>query len=111
MDGAILNPEIFTHVRVIIGIIMGLSLSRLPTGVGQIIKHPQEQNIYIIHLGWVLFTFLTVAHFWWLEFYLDQLMQWKFETYLLGISMEGFSGIPVRVVPRRYSHIWGMRHS
>lgn len=85
MEGAIPNPEIFTHVRVIIGIILGLSVSRLLTGIARIIQHPQRKNIYAVHLGWVLFTLLTVVHFWWFEFYLHQLVLWKFEAYLFVI--------------------------
>jgi hypothetical protein len=63
MEGGIPNPEVFTHVRVIIGIILGLSVSRLLTGIARIIQHPQHKNIYAVHLGWVLFAFLTVVHF------------------------------------------------
>ncbi|EJN00038.1 hypothetical protein [Phyllobacterium sp. YR531] len=117
MEGAIPNPEVFTHVRVIIGIILGLSVSRLLTGIARIIQHPQSKNIYIVHLGWVLFTFLTVVHFWWFEFYLHQLVLWKFEVYLFVIffaslhflacamlfpdSMEGYNGYEDYFMSRR----------
>jgi hypothetical protein len=117
MEGGIPNPEVFTHVRVIIGIILGLSVSRLLTGVARIIQHPQRKNIYAVHLGWVLFAFLTVVHFWWFEFYLHQLVLWKFEAYLFVIffasmhflacsllfpdSMEGYSGYEDYFMSRR----------
>lgn len=117
MEGAIPNPEVFTHVRVIIGIILGLSISRLLTGVARIIQHPQHRNIYVVHLGWVLFTLLTVVHFWWFEFYLHQLVLWKFEAYLFVIffaslhflacamlfpdSMEGYDGYEDYFMSRR----------
>ncbi|MGH6862175.1 MAG: hypothetical protein ACRECY_18140, partial [Phyllobacterium sp.] len=117
MEGAIPNPEVFTHVRVIIGIVLGLSVSRLLTGVARIIQHPQRKNIYLVHLGWVLFTFLTVVHFWWFEFYLHQLVLWKFEVYLFVIffaslhflacsllfpdSMEGYTGYADYFMSRR----------
>ena len=117
MDGAIPNPEVFTHVRVIIGIILGLSVSRLLTGIARIIQHPQRRNIYPVHLGWVLFTLLTVVHFWWFEFYLHQLVLWKFEAYLFVIffasmhflacamlfpdSMEGYTGYEDYFMSRR----------
>jgi len=117
MDGGIPNPEVFTHVRVIIGIILGLSVSRLLTGIARIIQHPQRKNIYAVHLGWVLFTFLSVVHFWWFEFYLHELVLWKFEAYLFVIffaslhflacsmlfpdSMEGYSGYEDYFMSRR----------
>lgn len=117
MEGAIPDPEVFIHVRVIIGIILGLSVSRLLTGVARIIQHPQRKNVYAVHLGWVLFTLLTVVHFWWFEFYLHALVQWKFEAYLFVIffasihflacallfpdSMEGYSGYEDYFMSRR----------
>ncbi|SFI72141.1 hypothetical protein SAMN04515648_1347 [Phyllobacterium sp. CL33Tsu] len=117
MEGRIPDPEVFTHVRVIIGIILGLSVSRLLTGVARIIQHPQRKNIFAVHLGWVLFTFLTVVHFWWFEFYLHELVQWTFEAYLFVIffasihflacallfpdSMEGYSGYEDYFMSRR----------
>ncbi len=117
VDGGIPNPEVFTHVRVIIGIILGLSVSRLLTGIARIIQHPQRKNVYLVHLGWVMFTFLTVVHFWWFEFYLHQLVLWKFEAYLFVIffaslhflacallfpdSMEGYSGYEDYFMSRR----------
>jgi hypothetical protein len=36
LEGGIPDPDVFTHVRVIIGIILGLSVSRLLTGVARI---------------------------------------------------------------------------
>ncbi|MBB3147725.1 hypothetical protein FHS21_004157 [Phyllobacterium trifolii] len=117
MEGGIPNPEVFTHVRVIIGIVLGLSVSRLLTGIARIIQHPQRKNIYVVHLGWVLFAFLTVVHFWWFEFYLHALVLWKFEAYLFVIffaslhflacsmlfpdSMEGYSGYEDYFMSRR----------
>ena len=117
MEGGIPNPEVFTHVRVIIGIILGLSVSRLLTGIARIIQHPQRKNIYAVHLGWVLFAFLTVVHFWWFEFYLHELVLWKFEAYLFVIffaslhflacsmlfpdSMEGYSSYEDYFMSRR----------
>ncbi|MGO4450950.1 hypothetical protein AB4Y96_18705 [Phyllobacterium sp. TAF24] len=117
MDSNIPSPEVFTHVRVIIGIILGLSISRLLTGVARIIQHPLRKNIYAVHLGWVFFAFLTVVHFWWFEFYLHQTLVWKFEAYLFVIfyaslhflacgllfpdSMEGYSGYENYFMSRR----------
>ena len=117
MERGIPDPEVFIHIRVIIGIILGLSVSRLLTGVARIIQHPQRKNIYAVHLGWVLFMLLTVVHFWWFEFYLHALVQWKFEAYLFVIlfasihflacallfpdSMEGYSGYEDYFMSRR----------
>ena len=49
--------DAFVHVRIIIGIILGLSVSRLLTGVARFIQHPGKQNIYPVHIAWVAFSF------------------------------------------------------
>jgi hypothetical protein len=74
--------EIFIHVRVMIGVIVGLSIARLLTGIARFIQHPKQNQIYLIHLGWVLAVLLSVIHFWWWEFRLQDLARWDFLEYL-----------------------------
>jgi hypothetical protein len=76
--------DIYVHVRILIGIIMGLSVGRLLTGVARFIQHP-GQKVYLVHLGWVFFLFFTVINFWWWEFQLSSLQQWSFAVYLFVI--------------------------
>jgi hypothetical protein len=76
--------DIYVHVRIIIGIIMGLSVGRLLTGVARFIQHP-GQKVYPVHLGWVLFLFFTVVNFWWWEFQLSGFQEWNFAVYLFVI--------------------------
>ncbi|PRD44171.1 hypothetical protein C5748_06065 [Phyllobacterium phragmitis] len=75
------TPEVFAHVRIIIGIVLGLCISRLLTGFARFVQHPARQIIYPVHLAWVAFMFLAVVHFWWFEFYLHRIQTWDFETY------------------------------
>lgn len=79
------SPDVFTHVRVIIGIVLGLSISRLLTGLARFVQHPSREAIYPVHIGWAAFLFLAVIHFWWFEFYLHSLPHWSFEIYLFLI--------------------------
>lgn len=81
--------EAFTHVRIIIGIILGLCVSRLLTGVARFIQHPEKQLLYPVHLGWVAFILLSVIHFWWFEFNLRAISLWSFEIYLFIIFYAG----------------------
>ena len=46
--------EIFLHVRVMIGVIVGLSIARFLTGIARFIQHPKQNQVYFIHLGRVL---------------------------------------------------------
>lgn len=74
-------PEEFSHVRVIIGIVTGLCVTRLLTGLARFVQHPSRTAIYPLHLGWAVFLLLAVMHFWWFEFGLGQIRVWTFQLY------------------------------
>jgi hypothetical protein len=75
----------FVHIRIIVGMVLGLSLSRLVTGLARFVQHPKRDPIYLIHLGWVLFLLLAIIHFWWYEFGLSTIEQWTFQLYFFVI--------------------------
>jgi hypothetical protein len=88
MDGnnaVVQNHEIFVHIRIILGMILGLSVARLVTGVTRFIQHPGKEKVYFLHIGWAIYIFLSIIHFWWFEFALFAIKQWTFEAYFLLI--------------------------
>ena len=111
------SAEAFTHVRIIIGIILGLCVSRLLTGFARFIQHPDKQKIYPVHMAWVAFILLSVIHFWWFEFNLRVIPLWTFEIYFFVIfyaglyfllctllfpdSLEGYTGYRDYFISRR----------
>lgn len=89
MDAASLTQphhEVFVHIRIIIGMILGLSVARLVSGATRFIQHPGKDKIYLIHFAWVISIFLFIIHFWWFEFALSQTPVWTFSLYFLLIS-------------------------
>ncbi|MCO6186252.1 hypothetical protein [Rhizobium sp. L1K21] len=72
----------FTHVRIIIGMVTGLSIARLLNGAARFVQHPKRDQVYGIHIGWTIFLFLAVVHFWWFEFSLAKLPRWTFDKYV-----------------------------
>jgi hypothetical protein len=54
------HVELYLHVRVLISMILGLSVTRLLGGVAGIIQHPERHLIWPIHLGWVAWALLNV---------------------------------------------------
>ncbi len=64
--------QIYLHVRVMVGIIVGLIVARLLTGMARFIQHPKLYRIYFVHLGWAFTILLSVIHFWWWEFRLEE---------------------------------------
>ena len=46
-----LSVDIFQHIRVVIGIILGLGITRLLNGLARFVQHPSENRPYLTHLG------------------------------------------------------------
>jgi hypothetical protein len=63
----------FSYLSVLISIVLALGMTRVLSGVGQMLRAESRRDIYWVHAVWVvnLFLFLVVA--WWV-FY-----RWRFE--------------------------------
>ena len=86
MEQAASHAEYFGHVRTIIGMVLGLSLARLINGLTRFVQHPGSIQVYPVHLGWVIFLFITIVHFWWYEFHLTRVSVWTFPVYAFLIG-------------------------
>jgi hypothetical protein len=73
--------DMYLHVRVLFGMIVGLSVAHLLRGLALIVQHPNRYRVYWVHLVWVAFLFLYLIHFWWWEFNLSRLREWTFPLY------------------------------
>lgn len=74
--------QVYLHVRVLLGMIVGLGLTHLLRQVARIIEHPGDKRVYPVHLLWVFSVFLFLLHFWWWEFRLSGIAAWTFNLYL-----------------------------
>ena len=77
--------EELTHIKSIIGIILGLSLTHLIKGSVIFIQHPGRKKVYFVHSLWVFYVFLLIIHFWWWEFNLNLITEWYFIDYFFII--------------------------
>jgi hypothetical protein len=82
MQGA----ELYPHIRVVLGIILGLSITTLLKGVASIIEHPRRYGWSWIHMSWVVWALISVVTFWWWEFRLGAVPSWTFQSYLFVIA-------------------------
>lgn len=73
--------DVFSHIKTVMGIIMGLGLTHILKGVTKIIEHPAKAKPYWVHLLWCLYLFLLINHFWWFEINLATVRHWNFSTY------------------------------
>jgi hypothetical protein len=77
------DPHAFYfHVRIMMGMVVGLALTHLLRGIARLIEHPARRPVYWIHLAWVLSMFIYIVHFWWWELSLTAEPNWTFGIYV-----------------------------
>ena len=74
--------DTFIHIRVLVGVVLGLGLTRMLAGVGRFIQHPGHKPLYLTHLIWVAVIILSVIHFWWFEMELGRITPLPFELFV-----------------------------
>ena len=86
MDAAAGHPDslasLYLHVRVLLGMVVGLGLTHLIRHFARIIDRPVRERAYWVHLLWASSMFLYLLHFWWWEFRLANTVHWTFMLYL-----------------------------
>ena len=75
-----MEPQ-FVHIRILLGIVLGLAITTLLKGMARFVQHPGRERIYWVHLGWALSMFVLLTHFWWWEFRLIHVHPWSFTAY------------------------------
>jgi hypothetical protein len=80
------GAEAFPHIRIVMGMVVGLGVTRLLAGVARIIQHPAQYRLYSVHLAWTASVLLMLVHFWWWEFGLYGVHEWTFGVYLFIIG-------------------------
>lgn len=85
--------DVFIHVRIVMGTVIGLGLTRLLMGTAGLIQHPQRAKLSLIHLLWVFSISVELILFWWWEYDLSQLPSWNFGifAFLIGYAVTLFA--------------------
>ena len=52
----------------VIGLVAGLCITRLLSGLARFVQHPSRTADLSDPLGWAIYLLLAVMHFWWFEF-------------------------------------------
>jgi hypothetical protein len=79
------SPDVYSHVKVVISIIVGLCITTLLKGFAVFVQHPRRAKVSLLHLGWAASLLLWIIHFWWWEFRLAMVPHWNFEIYFFVI--------------------------
>ena len=77
--------ELFPHVRIVMGMIVGLGITRLLMTVAGLIQHPHRARVSTIHLLWLGSILVELVLFWWWQFALFRLETWTFGIILFLI--------------------------
>ncbi|MFK4824835.1 hypothetical protein ACI0FM_08610 [Paenochrobactrum sp. BZR 588] len=78
--------EIFTHVRILIAMIISISVARILSGVAKFLQHPKRNKLSALHLLWAFSILLELILFWWWGVRLGVDIDWTFSTYMLHIT-------------------------
>ncbi len=84
--------ELFPHIRIVMGMVVGLGITRLLTGVAGLIQHPSRAKLSALHLLWALSVLVELILFWWWEFALYDITDWSFGifAFLIGYAVTLF---------------------
>ena len=84
--------ELFPHVRIVMGMVVGLGITRLLMGYAGLIQHPARAKLSLIHLLWGFSILVELVLFWWWEFELYNVQHWNFGlfAFLIGYSVTLF---------------------
>lgn len=78
--------DVFVHVRIVMGTVIGLGLTRLLMGAAGLIQHPKRAKLSLIHLLWVASMSVELILFWWWEYDLARLPSWNFGIFIFLIG-------------------------
>jgi hypothetical protein len=78
--------ELFTHIRIVLGMVIGLGITRMLAGLAGFIQHPGRYRVSLLHLLWVGSILLELVLFWWWEFGLSRIPAWSFGVYLFLVG-------------------------
>lgn len=76
-----IHLDTYFHIRVILGMVTSLAVTRLLTGLARFVQHPGRVRVYWLHISWVVFLLLEVLRFWWFEYTLESVTTWNFARY------------------------------
>ncbi len=78
--------ETFTHVRIVLAMVIGLGITRILTGVASFIQHPKRHHASLLHMLWVASMLLELVLFWWWDVRIARDNDWTFRAFLFQIS-------------------------
>lgn len=76
------HVEFFAHARIVIGMIIGLGITRTLLTFANIIQHPHVYNRSALHLLWLTSMLTELSLFWYGHFDLIEIADWPFGLFM-----------------------------
>lgn len=80
------SHELFPHVRIVLGMVIGLGITRMLAGVAGFIQHPGRYKVSLLHMLWAVSILVELILFWWWEFGLSRIDRWTFGIFIFVIG-------------------------
>ena len=75
----------FEYLAVLVSLILGLGITHLLAGVGQMIHRRGQFKADAVHVLWTAATFWTLILNWWVFFQTRRFQEWSFDIFLIVI--------------------------
>jgi hypothetical protein len=75
----------FEYITVLISIILGLGITQILAGIGDVIHQWNRMRLYWPHALWIVLVFVMHIHEWWYTYELKQHAQWHLVSFLFLI--------------------------
>ena len=79
-------PELFPHIRIVMGMVIGLGITRILMGVAGLVQHPKRAKLSPLHMLWAASILIELIFFWWWEFALFEIEEWTFGIFFFIIG-------------------------
>lgn len=76
------GADIFVHIRIPLGLVIGLGITRILMGFAGLVQHPKRAKLSLTHLLWATSILIELVLFWWWEFELHLIKDWSFGLFL-----------------------------
>jgi len=86
MESLPLTDQLFPHIRIVMGMVIGLGITRILMGVAGLVQHPNRARVSLIHILWAFSTLVELIFFWWWQFALFAIHQWNFALFLFVVG-------------------------
>lgn len=78
--------EGYVHLRIIVSLILGLSITRVLSGLSRRLQEPDNTDLLNAQTIWAFVLLIGAVHFWWWEFALRSIEHWNFWIYVFVLA-------------------------